>query len=278
MSNNTTVGIERIIAKIDNDFNLDNSDWIPRVGAWCIDAMSQLSVLNKIKKTKRLAVVNRIAINNCDIVDDDLEVYDENGCKVSRLGDNCGCSLTGNFEENNKNNDDDCDVNGAKTLERKNEYNDSYISVAFDRNKNFPHEHVETITKRVPAPNKANANRNYVKIDNRRIELNFDTKYITIVNKEIETKYSNTYKIELPVIPDNGLLLEALGYYCMYKILCRGYKHPVFNLSASQYGTNPYYEWNRLKNEAKRSVINDKIDSDNASFRSYFFDSTFPKK
>ena len=37
--------IEHIIAKLDNDFNLDNSDWIPRIAVWTIEAMSQLKCL-----------------------------------------------------------------------------------------------------------------------------------------------------------------------------------------------------------------------------------------
>lgn len=36
-------------SKIENDFNPDNSDWIPRVAAWTIDAMAQLKVFNTIK-------------------------------------------------------------------------------------------------------------------------------------------------------------------------------------------------------------------------------------
>ena len=39
MLNNVNTNVEHIIAKIDNDFNPDNSDWIPRVGTWVIDAM-----------------------------------------------------------------------------------------------------------------------------------------------------------------------------------------------------------------------------------------------
>ena len=44
MQNKLNTNIERIIAKIDNDFNPDNSDWIPRVGAWTIDAMNMLKI------------------------------------------------------------------------------------------------------------------------------------------------------------------------------------------------------------------------------------------
>ena len=56
MSNKSNTNIERIIAKIDNDFNPDNSDWIPRIGAWCIDAMSMLNVTPKEKKKIKVPV------------------------------------------------------------------------------------------------------------------------------------------------------------------------------------------------------------------------------
>jgi len=58
-------------------------------------------------------------------------------------------------------------------------------------------------------------------------------------------------------------------------MLCRGYKHPVFNLNASQYGTNPYYIWNQLKEEAKRSVLNNNADDSSKLFRSNLFIETF---
>ena len=63
--NNSKITVEHIIAKIDNDFNPDNSDWIPRVAAWCTDAMNQLKVLNKVDKAISYKVVNRIAKSPC---------------------------------------------------------------------------------------------------------------------------------------------------------------------------------------------------------------------
>ena len=305
--NNRVVGIERIIAKIDNDFNLDNSDWVPRIGAWCYDAMAQLDVLNKVTKTKTLPVNNRIAYNPCGFTDDGLEIYDENGCKIDRVSEgHAGCfcpSITGELsDDQNGNNGDgsnlreyvpsdghrygieppyginqpdaDCDVNGAKTLERGDDVHMYYETTAYHINNHMPNSHDVRIV-RYPPRGKGNFEKNYNLIDKCRIGLNFDTSKITIKNKEIETIYSDVYKCELPSIPDNGLLIEALGFYCIYKILCRGYKHPVFNLSASQYGTNPYYEWMRLKDKAKTSVLNDKIDMDKATFKYYFWDSTF---
>jgi hypothetical protein len=84
MANNKTITIEHIIGKLDNDFNPDNSDWIPRVPAWCVDAMNELKVLRKVDKKMKLTVINKIAKSKCCLIDDGLKVYDSNGCEVPR--------------------------------------------------------------------------------------------------------------------------------------------------------------------------------------------------
>ena len=49
MINDSKITVEHIIAKIDNDFNPDNSDWIPRVATWCIQLKKLLNIMLKIK-------------------------------------------------------------------------------------------------------------------------------------------------------------------------------------------------------------------------------------
>lgn len=95
MANNKTITIEHIIGKIDNDFNPDGSDWIPRVPAWCVDAMNELKVLRKVDKKMKLTVINKIAKSKCCLIDDGLKVYDSNGCEVPRAdGSKYRCSDT----------------------------------------------------------------------------------------------------------------------------------------------------------------------------------------
>ena len=95
MANNKTITIEHIIAKLDNDFNPDGSDWIPRVPAWCVDAMNELKVLRKVDKKMKLTVINKIAKSKCCLIDDGLKVYDSNGCEVPRAdGSKYRCSDT----------------------------------------------------------------------------------------------------------------------------------------------------------------------------------------
>ena len=258
MSNKNYTTIERIIAKIDNDFNPDNSDWIPRVGAWCIDAMNMLKVLRTKEKKIKLLVKDNIALSPCPLEGVDFRVYDENGCEIKEAN-----TITSKCSDCMDNSFTGEEINTGVTI--LNGANTTGISYGLDAN-NAP----EVISKHVNTHNvndrynvkevnhsSARKDKTYVKASNNIIEINFKAKYIYIVTKAIETYKSTNHGCELPVIPNNGLLIEAITYYCMYKMLCRGYTHPVFNLHASQYGTNPFFMWNQLKDEAKRSVIFD---------------------
>lgn len=271
--------IERIIAKIDNDFNPDNSDWIPRVGAWTLEVMSQLNILRTERTKVQLPVKERIAISACAIANANLKVYDNRGCEIKEANDKqcCnGCFSTGNPASETSSS------NAVNTTDIYRNDNPSkvpdYLLAETLNSKEWPGRY--RVNEYNYVGKSTNNTHNFVIIDNNKIELNFDTDCITVEYDTIKTERSKTYGCEFPIIPNNGLLIEAIGFYCMYKMLCRGYKHPVFNLGASQYGTNPYYIWLQLKEEAKRSVINrgQDIDSAHKQWRNVFFNFTFNPK
>lgn len=274
--NNVNTNVERIIAKIDNDFNPDNSDWIPRIGAWCIDAMSMLNCLPTVKKKEKITVNDKIAVSACPINDINIKVYDSNGCEIKEASNSkcsCGDSSTGGVQQSETT---ELSIS-ALLYETDNPIAnapDYIVAETLNADKEWPGRY------RINEFNYANGNnkeRNYVVVDCNKIELNFDTDCIIIEYDAIKTE-TTSLGYELPVIPNNGLLIEALVYFCMYKMLCRGYKHPVFNLQASQYGTNPYYIWLQLKEEARRSVISNRFDSDDditKILRSNFYINTF---
>lgn len=282
MQNKLNTNIERIIAKIDNDFNPDNSDWIPRVGAWAIDAMNMLKILRTEKKRTKLLVQDRIAMSNCSLDDINLKVYDAKGCLIELADDSNACSACSSTGQ---------ETQGAErsVADVTNTMSVVYNSQAMGKGVSA---HAVTIntqdgSSRYNVVNTTpyaqdNIRRNYVIVDCNKIELNFDTPAIYIEQEVIKTQRSSSFNCELPVIPNNGLVIEAIAYYCIYKMLCRGYKHPVFNLAASQYGTNPYYMWMKLKDEAERSVIIDAqgdVIDDGGLWQSAFFINTFnPRK
>ena len=279
MLNKNYTTIERIIAKIDNDFNPDNSDWIPRVGAWTVDAMNMLKVLRKEDKKVKLVVKDKLVYTPCSIKGVDFTLYDKNGCKITEAKGVNGCNqFMGDYPSTGEGVDINIiDTTGTNTTSVI--YNESA-----NKAPNVISEHINSndINSRYNVKHysniEQNVNKNYVVSKDNVLELNFDTDYVYIITKQVRTYYSNVYNCELPIIPNNGILIEAITYFCMYKMLCRGYTHPVFNLHASQYGTNPFYQWNQLKDEAKRSVVLDEqgeVIEDNGLWQSALYVNTF---
>lgn len=276
----SNVGIERIIAKIDNDFNPDTSDWIPRVAAWTIDALGMIDAIQTIRKQRKLRVVERIAYSDCNINDNNLKVYDSNGCEVPKTekGLSQSCTSTGCLKQS--------DITGsAKTTELTKTLSISKSEAA----KALDYSVFIETTKNSEVPSHAvingkigdyNNDRNYVIIDSNKLELNFDDTYVIIESEEVQTCKSEIYNCELPVIPNNNLLFEYLVSWCMYKMLCRGYKHPVLNLRDNNAATNPYFAYMYFKDKAKTSLISDaQKDFDSDIWRSSFYIDTFnPRK
>ena len=268
------VSIERIIAKIDNDFNPDNTDWIPRVAAWVTDALLQLDVNLTKRKRISLPIRNRIGISQYNLRN--AIIYDKCGNRISEATANAS----------------DCPCNGSPST---GDLEQTTTASATDTSETICNEDAndapnQMVSQQI-APNRYNIyefelgcdkQRNYVLIDDTKIELNFDTDCIQLEYDFIETQESELYGCELPMIPNDGVLIEALTYFCMYKMLTRGYKHPVMNLAASQYGTNPYYIWLQMKEQAKRSIINRNfnrdMDDNSRMFRSALYIDTFDPK
>lgn len=268
------VSIERIIAKIDNDFNPDNTDWIPRVAAWVTDALLQLDVNLTKRKRISLPIRNRIGISQYNLRN--AIIYDKCGNRIPEATANAS----------------DCPCNGSPST---GDLEQTTTASATDTSETICNEDAndapnQMVSQQI-APNRYNIyefelgcdkQRNYVLIDDTKIELNFDTDCIQLEYDFIETQESELYGCELPMIPNDGVLIEALTYFCMYKMLTRGYKHPVMNLAASQYGTNPYYIWLQMKEQAKRSIINRNFDRDmddnSRMFRSALYIDTFDPK
>ena len=235
--------LSRLIGKIDNDFNISESDWIPRVAAWTIDALSQMQVLPMERKRRKLEVSNRVAQFPCMINAKELRVYDKHGCEIMELNNDnsCGCSKS------------------SKTMPQE-------IAVIDDTNKtgiNFMT--VGTVVT-------SNRNHNFV-LDGNNIELNFDTDEIEVESYETATYFDEYYQCQVPYIYDNGLLLEALAWYCLFKYLSRGSKHQVYSLSSPNQVLNPYIQWSILKPKAMASV-QIAISRSSDGWNNFFYNST----
>lgn len=236
--------LARLLAKVDNDFNLSESDWIPRVGAWVTDALSQMKVLPMERKRRTLEVSNRIAQFPCELNAKELKVFDTNGCEIKEYSRECNCS--------------------GRSIKNTG----SEITVIDDTNKsgiNFMK--VANIVGN-------NTNRNFV-LDGNNIELNFDTDEIVVESYEVATYYDEYYECECPYIIDDGLLLEALAWYVLFKYLSRGSKHPVYDLKSNSPVTNPWIQWNTLRPKATASAKIALSKGSGDGWNNFFYNSTF---
>lgn len=239
------VQLSRLIGKVDNDFNLSESDWIPRVGAWVTDALSQMKCLPMERKRRTLEVSSRIATFPCELNTTELKVFDSRGCEIPALNSNnqCNCSGLGTKNPN------------------------SEIAIFDSENK--------TGVNTMEVANIVTAsNRNFVVAGNN-IELNFDTDSIVVESYEVATYYDEYFDCEVPYIYDNGKLLEALSWYILFKYLSRGSKHTVYSLTSPNPVTNPFTQWNTLRPKAEMSVKIDLAKETERGWRNFFYNSTF---
>ena len=235
--------LQRLIGKIDNDFNISESDWISRVAAWTIDALSQMQVLPMERKRRKLEVSNRIAQFPCQINAEELKVFDKSGREIPEL-----------------NNENSCGYSNSRNSTPQ---EIAVINTANKTGVNFMQ--VGTII--------GSNSHNFV-LDGNNIELNFDTDEIEVETYETATYFDDYYQCEVPYIYDNGLLLEALSWYVMFKYLSRGSKHPVYDLKSSSPALNPYIQWNTLRPKAASSV-KIAISRSNDGWNNFFYNSTF---
>ena len=228
---------------MDNDFNISESDWIPRVAAWTIDALSQMKVLPMERKRRELEVSDRIAQFPCELNATELKVFDVNGNEIPEYNKEKMCG---------------CNSHISSTGEQ--------IGIT-DTNARAGWDSVNV------ANIVSHNNRNFV-LNCNTIELNFDTDKIVVESFEVATYYDDYYDCECPYIYDDGLLLEALSWYIMFKYLSRGSSHPVYSLTSSNPVTNPFTQWNALRPKAAASV-KQKIGNAKDGWNNFFYNWTF---
>lgn len=256
MKLNHLLSLQRLVAKIDNDFNIDNSDWIPRVAAWTIDALSQLKCLPYTWKRKKCVVNERIAYCDGILNSSSVRVYTQKGCLIKRAG-----YTDVDVWDKKVVNPEPFGINEIKA------WSDEEIAIFQDDYE---------VTERLKVGRICHNNdKNFVLIDDDKIEINFDADWIVVEYFGVATYYDEYFRDEVPYVYDNGILLEALAWYVLYKILSRGYKHQIFSLSGQE-PVNPYTQWKIYREKAEAAIKHDLFDADkNQGWNNFFYNSTF---
>lgn len=259
MKINHVLPLQRLIGKIDNDFNIDQSDWIPRVAAWTVDALSQLKCTPYTRIKKKYCTDDEGFIRLDNVVDiQSIKVYSTTGCEIKNLsGSNF---LHTPYKQLNKIYNDTSAIDGGR-------WTDEEIAVFIGDNDAAR----RMMIGRVCADNRYN----FVIVGDDKLQANVSNTNLIVDYVTVATYYDEYFNDQVPFVYDNGDLLEALAWYCLMKILQRGYKHQVFSLTGQE-PVNPYVQWNKIKDKATASVRHDLFDaSKNTGWNNFFYNSTF---
>lgn len=269
------IQLEAIIGRIDNDFNIDHSDWIPRIGIWTIAALQQIDGIST-KRSRRKLGLNQGSCINILFADNrnNFKLFTEEGCEIKKA----------RLQDVYFNKSEECAL--AEQEDLRTDYNEDYKkhvdeelthrTLSIHKQDEVNHTNPSGC-KSCSFVDKLDDTDSYKYYnDGNVVYTNYYGRRIIVEYDDFEMSFNETYQCNFPIIPNIGVVVEYIIYYCMYKLLCRGYKHPVFNLSNNA-STNPYLIYKSLAGDAKRALINNNQDFDSASklMRSNFFINTF---
>ena len=269
MKLNNQLTLQRLVGKIDNDFNLSESDWIPRVAAWVTDALSIMQILPMDKKKRTLEVSERVAQFPCELVATSLKVFDANGNEIPEYDSNKDCG-----KGNSRFGRCGCGSQVGAVPYAVVEGDDTISSTGGEIGITDPCNKTGVNVVQVANIVGSSSGRNFV-LDCNNIELNFDADTITVESYEPATYYDDYYDCEVPYIYDDGILLEALEWFVLYKYLSRGSKHPVYDLKTNNQMLNPMIQWNYYRPKAINSVKKKLSTNTGDGWNNFFYNSTF---
>lgn len=212
----TSIG--KLIAKLDNDFGIDNSDWIPRLSEWAIAAMADLGIYeNKEMKIVPIPVEERIVPFPCDL-SKFIGLFSSKGCLITRYN----------------------PISHAHQSNYATHVDISHIkrTVIYDEEGNVIQRRMDT--EAIPLCNTACDYIHYIPISGRAVELTRDDHKVWLM-------YMTAMRDENGdvLVPDNEVLLEAIAWYCFWKILGRGTKHIVYSLTGKN-DLNPFWLYRNI--------------------------------
>ncbi len=260
------VSSAEIVARISEDYNINYSDYINRVPQWVHQALNELNVkIAFIPTNIDIPIVDRIGI-----LPKDIKVMLGVECDGVRLRRIDGTSRKLGTELNY--NDAIVMTNIATSIYGTDTSisNDGVITTTPDKIRTFNNETI------IEAP--ISQQYDYLLLPNGKIEVNKDCDNITVYYMQYPIQFDDVFGFEAPMIPDNEPTKVALTWYVLSKILMRGYKHPILQLSHRDVEFDPYKQWDVWKTKARNNLSDgdsERNDIISRIWNSYFYLSTF---
>jgi len=191
------ISSKEIIARVDNNFTIDFSDWIHSAPLWIADALALIQTTMVWESTTTdVEITGHVGLLPCNIKALRGVVY-----------------------------------NKERLYTTTKMYNSLLDSVGL-----FSSEH------------------SYELSGNRNIITTFEEGTITVIYYRPMVEYWKEHNVYLPIIPDNMVLIEAIKWFILKRLLEKGAKHPIFSLRESNVYINPAMAWEQYSRKAKNSL------------------------
>jgi hypothetical protein len=85
-------------------------------------------------------------------------------------------------------------------------------------------------------------------------KFGFTDEDVVINYRRLPVDYDEDYKSWFPRVPDNDMVMEALCWYILKRMMERGHKHPVFSIDTNNSYTNIQRKYDYAKAVAKNRI------------------------
>jgi hypothetical protein len=240
------ISADEIVRRLDNDFNINHSDFLVRIPQWIYQSLRDIDYINSFVPSSLLSSVSNY---RCNLPQDLYELsgieynhrrlirtnYPVSKNNISNFSDpiiisNIGVTVYGSTS--------DIRITEELTEELKN------IEVDINTMRSF-----EAFTI-LNAPTSVES----YSLLNGYIETSFEEGYIWYHYYKLPEHYNELLGSFCPYIPDNEKVIEFITSTCIKYILQRGFKHPVFSLESNNPYTNIGIITKQLKKEARNSL------------------------
>lgn len=215
------VEADGVVARLDNDFNVQTGDWLGRVPQWIYQCLSDLNIYLSWIPAVHIADVEDSVTTIPDNMQELIGI-EYNGARLDRrpttqfetssssslsslamIKTNVGVTVTGTLN----------DVTLDDTL--------SDIEIQVDKIRVYDASTIMELPQ---------STEYYRLIPTGRIETSFDEGIMYIHYYKFPAGYSERLNSMCPWIPDNEEVKEAAAWYLLKSLLQRGYKHPVYSI------------------------------------------------
>lgn len=235
---------DEIIRRLDNDFNINHSDYITRLPQWIYQALRDIDYLNAFVPASYYAtVLNYKAVLPNDLYE--LTGIEYNNKRLTRSLHPVHKSTINVNEEPVITSNIGVTVYGTTTdIRVEDGIEDQLKNVEMDVSMTRRYEAI-TITS-TPYSEET-----YTLVPGG-VELSFEEGYIWFHYYKLPYYYNEMIGGMCPYIPDNEKAIECITYYCIKAMIQRGYQHPIYNFN----GNNPYTNIGLLYDKSKKAARN----------------------